>query len=99
FQHNLNFISAFYIIRLTKLVALQDASALKPQLHDKVIADDAADAPLENVAGDKVLDFIALDEFVQIRSCATQCSGHGRVHFVVQISEGIDEIVINHKQP
>src|SRR5260370_32311859 len=76
---------------------MQDAFALEPQLDDEIIADIAADAPLNDGARSKVLHFVAADELRKIIRRVPQSRCHGGIDVGIHVAKGIDKIEIDHK--
>src|ERR1051325_8933072 len=96
FQKHPNFIPDFYVLWFVKLRALQHPFTLKPHFNHEVIANNRSDFSLQNRPRDKVLYFVRLNEFVQIRRGIAQRRRDGRVHFFIEIAQRVDKIVIDH---
>jgi hypothetical protein len=96
FKQDAHFVAHLNVFGLVELIALEDAFALKTELDDEIVAALAGNLPLDDRAGGKVLNLVPLNELAQIIGGVTQCQTYCGVDFLIEVSERIDKIVIDH---
>src|SRR5581483_2394614 len=97
FEEHADFVADLHAVRFVEFSLVEDAFALEAQLDDEVVADDAGDAPLDDGAGGEILDLVAADELADVVGRVAQCRGDRRIDVRVQVPEGIDQVVIDHR--
>ena len=96
FQQDAHFVAGLDVFGFIELGSFENAFGFKSQLDDEIIASVAGDFAFDDRAGSEVLNFVPFDELVQIAGCVAKGVEHGSVDFVVQVSQRVDEVVIDH---